>query len=163
LLAKPAWCQETTGGFAKVGGMAWESRSVPWLHLRTASRSNGETYYKEIGGDEIGRCLPRLNMKDLITHGMIGFPRTSGVRWSCRTNRTQHNHKRTFVEVPLGKTKFQAINRRRPVPLLLLTRKRASSRHMVVSAVHHPLVVASRTAAFLHDKIRDARWRGYGT
>jgi hypothetical protein len=149
LLAKPAWCQETTGGFAKVGGMVGVT-FVPGFTFDGLT-FDGETYYKEIGGDEMS-FLPRLDKKDLI-RTMIGF---HGRQASLELSYDRTQHTGNFVEFPL-ETKFQAINV--DGRFFLLTRTRVQP-HMVVGGSFPWMSI--KNGSFLHDKFGDARWRGYG-
>jgi hypothetical protein len=149
LLSTPAWSQEGTGGFAKVGGMVGVT-FVPGFTFDGVT-FDGETVYKEIGGDEVA-FLPRLNKQDLV-RAMVGF---HGRQGSLELSYDRTKHTGTFVDFPLD-AKFQAINI--DGRFFFLTRARVQP-HVLVGGSFPWMTI--KDGSFLKEKLGEARWRGYG-
>jgi len=150
LLSTSAWSQEgTSGGFAKVGGSVGVSY-VPGFTFDGVT-FDGQTGYKEEGGDEIA-FLPRLDKQNLV-RAMAGFHGRMG---SLELSYDHSSHNGTFLDFPLN-VKFKAINV--DGRFFFLTRSRVQP-HMLVGGSFPWMTI--KDGSFLKNKLGEARWHGYG-
>jgi hypothetical protein len=154
-LATPAWAQGDDyeaafpHGFAKEGGYVGVS-GLPNFTLDGVS-FDGETWYKEVGGEEIF-ILPKLNTRNMF-RGLVGFRgRQAGLEVSY--DRTQHSG--SFLEEPVDAT-FQAINI--DGKFFFLPGGRVQP-HVVAGGSFPWLRIID--GSYLEPKVGDARYRGYG-
>jgi hypothetical protein len=154
-LATPAWSQvdeyeaAIPHGFAKEGGYFGIS-GLPNFTLDGVS-FDGETWYKEVGGEEIF-VLPKLNTRAMF-RGLLGFRgRQGGLEVSY--DRTKHTG--TFVDEPFDAI-FQSINV--DGKFFFLPNGRFQP-HVVVGGAFPWLTI--KDGSYLEPNVGDARYRGYG-
>lgn len=147
-LAAPAWSQEDPG-FAKQGGFAGLS-FLPNFTFDGVT-FNGDTYYKQIDGNEFA-ILPRLDNRNLY-RVVLGY-RFRQASIEASYERTRHDG--TFQGLT-GKATFQAVNLNGR--LFLATRSRVQP-HLLLGAALPFFTVSD--GSFLDARVGDARWRGFG-
>ncbi len=152
-VATPAWSQEFEPmfptGFAKEGGYIGMS-GIPNFTLDGVT-FDGETWYKEVGGEEIF-ILPKLNTRHMF-RGLVGFRgRQAGLEISY--DRTRHSG--TFQDIP-AEAVFQAVNV--DGKYFFLPEQRIQP-HIVVGGAFPWLTI--KDGSYLEPTLGDARYRGYG-
>jgi hypothetical protein len=145
----PAWSQDFEPGAAKEGGFV----GVSFLPQFTFDgiTFDGETFYKEIDGDEM-MFLPRVDSQRMF-RGILGYRARQA---SLELSYERSKHFGTFVDVPLNAT-FQAFNV--DGRLFFLPTKRVQP-SILVGGVYPMLTITD--GSFLIDRFADARFNGYG-
>ena len=146
--ASPGWCQSEQG-FVKQGGFAGVS-FVPNFTFDGVT-FDGETIYKEVGGEEI-MILPRLDTRNLFRL-MLGY-RARQASIEVSYDRTAHHG--TFVDLG-GKATFQAVNV--DGRYFFATRGRVQP-HVLLGGSMPWFTV--KDGSFLEPDVADAKFNGYG-
>lgn len=154
VIATPAWSQDDyefrpAPGFAKQGGFVGVS-FLPQFTFDGVT-FDGETYYQEIGGEEM-MFLPRVDTQRMV-RGILGYRARQA---SLEVSYERSKHFGTFVDVPL-KTTFQAINVDGRLFFLPNSRVQPS---VLVGGVYPMLTIED--GSFLIDRFANARFNGYG-
>ena len=146
--ATPAWSQEQQG-FAREGGFIGVSY-LPDFTLDGVT-FDGETVYKEIGGEEL-IILPRLDVRNLARF-ILGY---HGPQGSLELSYDRTRHDATFLGFG-GEATFQAVN---VDGRLFFARGSRVQPHVLLGGAFPWLSI--KDGAFLDPDVEDAAFTGYG-
>jgi len=148
-VAAPAWCQERSG-FAKEGPYVGVS-TQPTFTLDGVT-FDGQTYYKEIDGEEI-IILPKLDRKNMVRP--VGGYRSNWGAFELSYDQTKHTG--TFAGIPGIEATFHAINGDERI--FLMPRSRFQPYVLLGGSIPWLTI---KDGSFLDPNLGDATFKGFG-